>query len=627
VPRREGHRRDIDGLRAVAVLAVVAYHAGLPCSGFVGVDVFFVISGFLITGLLLDEPHIDLWNFYARRARRLLPAMLIVAVATCAAGVTLLSATEALRLTDSAVAGMLMMANFHFAANSGGYFDGNANLMPLLHLWSLAVEEQFYILWPLLLAFTPRRWLSQAVVALIVLSFVAAELVTQEAAFYGMPLRLWELAAGGILAIAGTQGRAFHANLGAILLLVSMAVPYPTFPGIGAIPAVAGAVLVLFGNGAGVAGRIFSMRPMVYIGLISYPLYLWHWPLLAINRATYVGESPVAMRTALCALAIALAAATYRWIERPFRQTRRDFPPRRVVGVGAAAIAALVVSVHVIAVPARSAREFERYAESLAHDVPANFGRCMLVEWKPEEGLPEGCVSGVGPLTVVWGDSHAMAWQPMAEAQGGAVQTLTLSSCAPVIGFDSAEEDIRAERCREFNRLVLDRIQRGGVDRLVLATRWSSLVEDLNLPHETVRSMRVPTAKQRGRRGASAWAGFPATLAAVTPHVREVVIMGPVPQLYGDIGRCVLLQKDCSLSRSDFEAWGAGARAEIERIAAAFPNVCTVDPSPFFCSGDRCLLQRDGIYLYFDDDHISASAARAFASTVDCPGIVNTPGI
>jgi peptidoglycan/LPS O-acetylase OafA/YrhL len=296
------------------------------------VDVFFVISGYLISRLLYWEwmasGRIDLLAFYARRIRRILPAMAVVVLITVGASMFLLpSIGEQRNVAQSASASLLFAANFYFQNVTGGYFDSGSDRLPLLHLWSLAVEEQFYFVWPLglilLLRFWPKHRL-RAITVLAVVSLLMAEWLifsNPNAAFYQMAGRFWELAVGGLIAMRPPDqlpdGRA-HAFAGLVLVLIALFIPTAHFPGVGSLPAVIGAAFLLHAvhgsNQLGKAGALLTARPMVFIGLISYSLYLWHWPLLAFERATRVAVSPASARTAVVVSAVLLAWLSYRYV-------------------------------------------------------------------------------------------------------------------------------------------------------------------------------------------------------------------------------------------------------------------------------------------------------------------------
>jgi peptidoglycan/LPS O-acetylase OafA/YrhL len=336
---RGRYRADIDGLRAVAVLSVVCFHAfpEIPHGGFIGVDVFFVISGFLITANILaelDRGRFTLQGFYGRRVRRIFPALLVVLVCCLAFGWLQLLADEYEQLNRHAAGGAGFASNFLLWAESG-YFDNAGEKKVLLHLWSLAIEEQFYILWPLSLLFAwKRRWNVAALIAAVgTLSFavnVGTVAHSRTAAFYSPLARFWELMIGGLLACVtlrrpgwGARGRETATSLLGVTLLASGILAInrmSAFPGWWAVLPTAGtALLIAAGPGAWPNRTILSSAPLVWFGLISYPLYLWHWPLLSFGRILHGGAPAPWVRTVLVLVSIALAWLTYRFVERPLR--------------------------------------------------------------------------------------------------------------------------------------------------------------------------------------------------------------------------------------------------------------------------------------------------------------------
>jgi peptidoglycan/LPS O-acetylase OafA/YrhL len=367
--RRSEHgstfRPDVEGLRAVAVLLVVLFHADLgPFNGgFVGVDVFFVLSGYLITGLLLREldatGSISLAGFYARRVRRLLPAALLVLVATLVASVLLLPPLLVPSVAGDVAAAAAYVSNIAFAARATDYFAAGQAPSPVLHYWSLGVEEQFYLVWPAVLLLISRRVargrrerLIGGITAITAMSLVLCVWLTatnQPLAFYLLPARAWELGVGGLIAVGAPQLATMSAvaraamgwlGLGLIAaagLLLTSSTP---FPGTAAVLPVAGTVLVVIA-GLGVAGRgparwLGTAVPR-FFGRISYSLYLWHWPVLVIPATVAGSELPIAARVGLVALSVVLAAATQRFLEAPIREGRLVGirPPRNLAAAGA----------------------------------------------------------------------------------------------------------------------------------------------------------------------------------------------------------------------------------------------------------------------------------------------------
>ncbi len=396
VPKSEiGWRADIDGLRAIAVLAVVVHHAApaiLP-GGFIGVDVFFVISGYLITSLLLREHasgRFSLIRFYERRARRLFPALAVVLACTMVA--TFLFARPA-QISESGrlgVAAALSVANVSLWRGAG-YFDASSHLKPFLHLWSLGVEEQFYLVWPLLLAVLLRV---RAIVFLVMIGILSCMLVTEalnethpNAVFYLPFFRAWELGIGALAAIVehrhrasgplmkptGTE-RTVLLGIGLIGISAVRLTPATPFPGLSALPAVAGTALVIWACGRqssprGLTTRLLTSRPMVFFGMISYALYLWHWPLLVVPAAAGF-ELNLSKRLLLMVVAVGVSALTLKWIETPFRTS--SAPARAAVLACGALLAAGGLVVALYAIERHSARSPERVALASALSWPSH---------------------------------------------------------------------------------------------------------------------------------------------------------------------------------------------------------------------------------------------------------------
>lgn len=310
----------IDGLRAIAVLAVVAYHAGLPVpGGFVGVDIFFVISGYLITRLLHDElqrtGYISFVDFYARRARRILPAIVAVVAATLIASIVLLPQADVAATGKAAAAAFVFAANIFFAYAPAGYFDANPQQNPLLHLWSLGVEEQFYLVWPIVLLLARKRP-AVALATIAIVSFALSEWLLwhgqAQSAFYQMPARAWELAAGGLITFSKFRLPRWAIWIGLATIVVALILPHDHFPGTGALTAVLGSALLIMAFHGGRGCRALELRPMVWIGLRSYSLYLWHWPVMTLGQGLPVWAQLLA--------SFAMAALSYKFVETPFRR-------------------------------------------------------------------------------------------------------------------------------------------------------------------------------------------------------------------------------------------------------------------------------------------------------------------
>jgi len=553
------YRPEIDGLRAIAVLAVVAYHAELGGAGFVGVDVFFVISGYLITSLLLKEQaetgRIDLLAFYARRVRRIFPAAIVLVLAVLGLSAALLDGQALADVASSAGASSLFAANFHFQSVTGGYWSADSHQMPLLHLWSLAVEEQFYLVWPALLIFLPRIRVRAMLVALALASLALAEWWVHEdpnAAFYQMPARFWELAAGGLIATSPQKSLPRSASMvGVLAVLAACIVPMPTFPGIGALPGVLGAMLIVAAAHGGGTNALLRSRPMVAIGLISYSLYLWHWPLLALYRATSVGDGSRQVRLVLVAVAFVAAFASYRYIEQPFRKTR--FSPRRTVVAGV--VASLLLSAS---------------AFGFRPNIPPSLFPDRRCHSRSDEPAALKCEPGRAKVAV-WGDSMAYAWSPEFPV------SFSRDACAPLLGYVPKRGPGR-ETCRDFNDEAIERLRT--LDAVYLSARWSASIEDPDL---------LP--------------GLRRSLDALS-RVRRVVIIGPTPEMADEAPRCVEQHVDCGMRRADFDAVSRRVMATLRHAAYNHPNVSILDMTDRFCDATRCPPELHGKLLYWDRDHV-----------------------
>lgn len=377
--RRPGDafRPDLEGLRGVAILAVLLFHAGVPGTGggFVGVDVFFVLSGFLITGLLLREREergaIDLAAFYARRARRILPAAAVVLLGILIASWVILAPLDVPGVAADVLASILFVGNIRFALQATDYFAADVLRSPVLHYWSLGVEEQFYLLWPFLLIIATRfrrvRLSAGLLVgAVFVLSLVFAVVMTgvdAPWAFYSLPGRAWQLALGGLLAVGGQRLARLPwpvsltvgwGGLAAVVASVALIGPEVPYPGVAALlPSFGAAGLILAGAGRLSPGVLLTTPPLRFLGRISYSLYLVHWPILVLPAATLaVGEElPLAVRAGLAAVSVVVATISYRLVEQPFHRgwlgRRRPRPTLAFAGVAILVVALIATAVDV----------------------------------------------------------------------------------------------------------------------------------------------------------------------------------------------------------------------------------------------------------------------------------------
>jgi peptidoglycan/LPS O-acetylase OafA/YrhL len=502
------YRLDIDGLRAVAVLAVVAYHAFPEAvhGGFVGVDIFFVISGFLITGIIareLGDARFGLATFYARRVRRIFPALIVVLCAVLVMGWLWMLPGPYAQLSSDVFASAAFSANIALWLQSG-YFDVEAARKPLLHLWSLGIEEQFYLVWPLVLMLASRLrlslfWLACAgAVASFALN-VALIGSNPVATFYLPFTRAWELLAGGALACGwsridhGDTASNLRAGAGAVLIALAIVVldPASAFPGWWAAFPVAGSALILSAPKAWGCRHLLASRPMVWVGLISYPLYLWHWPLLVFFALIKFAPLTLLERALIVLLSIALAWATYRFVEIPFR-----FGRPRPFKVASLASAMVLVAFAGAAVLRNGGFDFRLPAEirELAR-VPTQtaqwrVGECML-DISRQTRFAETCVDrGRRPLVMLWGDSTAGALMPglrrAQQTRDFGIAQFTSSSCIPAINVDIPG----VQNCRAMNDKVLDLARQLKPDVVLLHGTWEKYLDHVA---QTVAALKRDT--------------------------------------------------------------------------------------------------------------------------------------
>lgn len=645
-------RLDIDGLRGLAVFAILAFHAApsLAPGGFVGVDVFFVISGYLITGIIESERRRGVFSFsrfYLRRARRILPAYIVVTGLVAATAYFFLMPRELKAFGRTLAASATFLTN-HAFARGGGYFEPTADQAPLLHLWSLAVEEQFYLIWPVALVGLSiaalRRYRGAAILLLLGASLAGAQLMLASGqsltAFYLAPFRAWEFLVGAVLALRiapPVQGRKIGnlaASVGLLLLAFSVwgLSRATTFPGLAAVPACLGAGLLIW-SGSSDASRPaawLSSRPMVKLGTISYSLYLWHWPLLVFGRI-YLGRPLQPLEGVAIALAsLPLAWMTWRFVEQPWRRVRRPKLAHLALAAGSlAAVFALgrvATSTH--GAPGRLPSSVRAAAEFEEKDVNPQRDVCM--EGASDERTTPSACRPAGPVDViVWGDSHADALFPgvalWAAHRGYSTQQSTMGGCPPLVGVRALlVPDREHADCAPFNASVLRDIEDArSLKLIVLIARWP-LYEDLE-PRYDINSPRVVIEDPTGRRGAPMPLdhALDRTLTAIarTGTPARVVIMGPVPELTFNPPLCIAQHR--LLRRDERRCWSADAElplsrtriaeAKVARALAAHPGVATVNPSRTLCASDRCTVVMKDRLLYFDDDHLSASGARQLA--------------
>ncbi len=542
-PKKALWRGDVEGLRGIAVLAVLIFHASavaLP-GGFAGVDVFFVISGFVVGRNLLADfaaGRFSFADFYGRRARRLFPGLIVVLLATLVAAPFFVSMADYRELGRQIAAACVFAANF-LAWSQAGYFDGDAAYRPLIHLWSLGVEEQFYLFFPLLLLAVHRlkpAALGPVLRLSVVLSFLACAILTEvdaDAAFYLPVTRFWELLAGATLAywnMASTTeqplGRwsevAGWAGLGLLVLSLALLNEHQPFPGWRAIgPVLATFLMIAAGGGAFVNRRVIASAPLQFIGRISYGAYLWHWPLLVFARFSFDGQTPAPVAFALMGVAIVLAALSERFIERPIRQgggASLALPKALWGAMLGVAASSLVVTTFAAAKAPNTIMRLLNYP-ALEGDPWRTKQNCFtdLHENREADAVCSGARAPGKPHVVLWGDSHAAHLWPGLSVEAGehgwSAGQFTASMCPPLVaGATNGNRHCQAIRDRSLATFMAP-----APDSVVMAARWRLYdgAEILNQLAPTIRALREKGA-------------------------RRVVVIGPAPIWLPTLGKALV---------------------------------------------------------------------------------------
>lgn len=649
------YRPEIDGLRAIAVLSVVLYHFGLPglSGGFVGVDIFFVISGFLIGGILWSDlketGHLRLARFYLRRLRRLAPAYFAMTAVTLILGWLILLPFEFREFGKALIASTVYLSNIYFYREAG-YFDGVSEEKPLLHTWSLAVEEQFYIIVPVLLLVLARWRPSVPVIlaGLAALSLAACLWLTARAptaTFYLFPFRAWELLAGVLLAIAGQERGlryALHPSLSwgglALILAAITLIRAEGFPGWQALVPVAGTVLILMnGLDANWVNRALTHPAPVFIGLISYSLYLWHWPVFVLSSYWRDGYSGPVEGAAWLTLAFVLSILSWRFIERPVRHMQGGIGA--VVSGAALASAAFLVLGAVLwrgdGLPGRFAPELRTHIAA-SGDFNQDWSRCTTPTSGPLAGVETCPIGPEGPPEVlIWGDSHLRAVKEGLEVAAHAANRPALilwhAGCPPLFGVTKTETAVTPAQdaaCARANQTIRDGIsQMDSAQTLLLVGRWSYYAEGrgvgLDAHNRISLAPQADSLLPQGPQHTLFNAALTRSIAELAPQFPHIFILRQPPEVPNYDSRAVAralvhgrMQADditrLTVTRTNAETRAARAEAPLFALAQT-GALRLIDPWPRLCDERTCSVLQDGQALYFDNNHLTNRAALALA--------------
>lgn len=621
--RTSHYRPEIDGLRAIAVTAVILFHAGLNAfaGGFIGVDIFFVISGFLIYSIILDKidgPGFSYLEFYNRRIRRIAPALIAVVAVTIPVAWQILDPVQFKDFGQSVGCSMLFCSNFLFWSEAD-YFAHAAELKPLLHTWSLSVEEQFYLIFPTIAVvfgpLSPRvRLMLFAGLAAVSLGLTRWTYVTdQSAAFYLLHTRAWELLVGvmaAVIARNGIERSTIVADVGLVLIVGSIFLlgPEKPVPSIYCLPAVLGTALILLHGGpSGLSGTILSWRPVVAVGLASYSAYLIHQPMIALSRLAFAPSHVWLLAIALAA--IPLGFLSYRFVERPFRATGPDgsFRIKAPALTGylllpVAVLLAFAVAAHLRGgLPDRVAPNGRAWAElGLDRKLAPNRGLAPVCDVSGDRSVEAvltdpACRTTENPEILLWGDSFAMHLAQLLEAgmvvQSKGLVQATRSQCPPIFGLGRNGSVTTADDCIGFNGAIMEFIRTSPSVRFVV----------LSSPFGVAGAWENSEGRQFESASEAMGEGLQQTVDRLRAFGKDVIVVGPTPRdgtnlgycLQGNFARDVPLDA-CNFARADMDP---KVIESYELLDTSTAGARLVDLRDVLCEAGTCRVTLDRTFL------------------------------
>lgn len=627
------YRAEIDGLRALSVLPIILFHAniGLLRGGFIGVDIFFVISGYLITTILMGElktQRYSIINFYARRARRILPALLFVLFFTTFFAAVTLSPIQLGEYFKSLFSVSVFASNFYFWSESG-YFSPQMEYTYLLHTWSLAVEEQYYLIFPVFLSIAWRfgkKWAFSALLLLTIASFVfclVAEKYYPDGNYYLTPSRMWELFAGAIAAFILDARQIRGNNILSFVGLALIAVPMflyderTPFPSAYALPPILGAVLlILFCTKNTLLAQLLSIKPMVGIGLISYSAYLWHQPFLVVLRlmepAAIIAEYREWIAIALTFIA---GVFSYHYIEQPFRKKKpHRFPPLKTVLVSAMVLM-LVCGASLVFAKNSHLLFSDRELSLMASAKRSNLKSCT----DPQNLCSPDATDEIDVLLL--GDSNAYhfstALNELAQKHGQRFVNMTLGGCLPLSQFYRLDQkQVATKKCRNFNATIRESLQARTFDgTVVLSAAWLLYLYSTDLyAEETARSdlknISVISLSNDGKTTLDNtlqeefWHYLENAIGFLSLQTDNLVVIGPMPPALVNFDKRRSLLSAAASQRATFEEYNAPFETEIRRLQKKY-SFTYLTPADRICKGQLCHVADEEGYLYGDPTHLS----------------------
>jgi peptidoglycan/LPS O-acetylase OafA/YrhL len=638
------YRPDIDGLRAVAVLLVLIFHAGFSIfpGGYVGVDIFFVISGYLITGILLndiEEKQFKFTTFYKRRIRRLMPALFGMLLITTIIASIILLPSDFSSYGKSLISVVLSLSNIYFWRENGGYFEGNVEEVPLLHTWSLSVEEQFYLLWPLMMLIFSRHlkhsafllFLLFVIICSVVLSQWVSE-VTFAAAYYLLPTRIFELLIGAILVLS------FHrlpnlsilylnllAFIGLVCILSASLIlnSESSFPGYNALLPTIGTALLLYTGAKGSTwiNQCLSFGPLVWIGLISYSLYLWHWPLIVFIR--YTGfELTIEVSIIIVVLSILLGWISWKYIETPFRVGKTNDFKHVFSKIYLVPSAVIIIMGLIFYVQNGLPQRFDSgliKMEAALNTKPGELragchSPSRLSEAKPSENCWFGDLNNKSTTALLVGDSHGNHFtgfiDELTKVSGIAVKDYTLDECLPIFGLKWGHNPHYSQLCESRNDLIKEHIKESKFGYIILSGYWPSY-EGYHYIFDDNKKIIAPENYQ-----SLLSSKFNETLQAITEQGSIPVIIKDSSPNGSDSPACAIKKRlyneglECNIDKKKVDHRDEMINSLFSQLKLNFPELIVIDPKEAMCDQEICYSSLDDIPLFIDQNHLNDEGSR-----------------
>lgn len=629
------YRSDIDGLRTIAVLLVILNHAGFSSisGGFVGVDVFFVISGFLITAIIAPKIADNTFSFgwfLSRRIKRLMPVLFFIIAASAIVFTFVMLPQDLMKFYRSIIWVVLYGANFFFWREHGGYFDGNSEEVPLLHTWSLAVEEQYYLVWPLMLMLMIKFIGAKRTILASIVGCIAATIfsqwgteVTIGAAYYLLPTRFFELLVGSCLALMWPYLPKLKLHVAHALSVIGLALiifsafylsEHHSFPGYNALYPVLGTALIILAQN-GVVNRFLSNKAMVYSGNISYSLYLWHWPILAFIRYTSI-ELTLAVQLGVIALTYLLSIFSYRYIEQPFRDlTLSQFKPiamRLYILPSALIILLATFGISQQGFEQRFSSDIVKQEVALNSFASDSRKGCHSALRNSTVTPANNCIFGETEQTLgsvfIIGDSHANHIIPfmavLTESAKLTGQDYTLDRCIPFMGLAWGSNLYKANKCKDRNETAYSYIKAHNFDYVVLSASWPEIATKRIFTDSRVLDDDIKMAL---------------LIKQFNQSIEAIINTGAVPVVVEDIPTLGGISPKCPLKKALFnENLTCNTRANknilinqlISSAVQQYPQIIVINPQRIICNGVECSMTLNNTPLYRDEDHLNEIGAQ-----------------